>query len=113
MTPIQKRLYDFVQSYWRQHNIAPSYDEIRAGTGMKSRGAVSMLVKRMSKAGYLSYEPGKIRTLHVAPLPIEIMLIKDAIRRIAATPGPEHVYSPEGHRHAVAIATDTIKWSDS
>lgn len=56
---------EFVKDYAKENGYAPSYDEIRKSLGLRSKGSVFNLMKRLSEGGKIIYVPGRARTLRV------------------------------------------------
>lgn len=48
-----------LQDYYAEHRILPSFAGIGALVGMKSKAAVSAMVRRLIEAGYLAYAPDR------------------------------------------------------
>jgi len=54
LTEKQKRIYRFIREYIDTHEIAPSYDEIRAHFDFKSLSTVFDHIRTLEKKGYIS-----------------------------------------------------------
>jgi repressor LexA len=54
LTEKQKRIYQFIREYINAHEIAPSYDEIRAHFEFKSLSTVFDHIRTLEKKGYIS-----------------------------------------------------------
>lgn len=65
MTRRQKELLGWILDFVKQHGMPPTYDEMAKGLGVKSRGNTHRMVKTLVDEGYLSYVPGKFRTVKV------------------------------------------------
>jgi repressor LexA len=65
LTKRWKTVLDFIRAYSKIHGVAPSYDTIALGLGMKSRSNIHRMVKRMEEEGLLVREPRKFYALRV------------------------------------------------
>jgi len=65
MTPKQKRVLDFIKSYWDANGYAPSYREIMDGVGMKSMAHISGMIRQLSERGFIVKMPGRARSIRV------------------------------------------------
>lgn len=64
MTPKQKQLLDFIKDYLATSGgVSPSYEEMRTGTGLKSRGGIHRLVHALVAHGYITLIPGMNRSI--------------------------------------------------
>lgn len=68
MTPNQKQLLDFVTAHVAEHGYAPTYSEMQAGLGLKSRGQVADLIDRLVTEGRLRRFPMRYRGIEVVGL---------------------------------------------
>lgn len=64
-------IYDFIETYWRDHGFAPSMRDIAAGTGTGlTTVKYHMTVLRENRL--IAYTPKASRTVHItAPFPDE------------------------------------------
>lgn len=67
LTPRQKEAMVFVQSYIEHHSIAPSYDEILVGLGLKSKHSVAKLVSALAQHGLIRVWPKHARGIVLLP----------------------------------------------
>jgi SOS-response transcriptional repressor LexA len=58
----------FVGRYVRERGIGPTYREISAGTGLRSKASVHRAVKRLALAGRLRHLPDRGRAVEAVPL---------------------------------------------
>jgi SOS-response transcriptional repressor LexA len=65
MTPNQKRGLDFIRVYLIERGIAPSYPEIAAALGTKSRGQAHDLVSALVDQGELIRTTARARNLRL------------------------------------------------
>lgn len=69
--PRQKRMnreqefFSFLRDYIDEHGHSPSYDEIRDSLGLRSKGSVSNLMRKLHDEGKISYTPRKARTIRI------------------------------------------------
>ena len=66
MTPRQSLCYKFVQKYWGEHGVAPTYNEIAEHMGVKNRSTVNRLVNSMVQRGLFEHEPKLARSVRPA-----------------------------------------------
>lgn len=66
MTPQQRQLYDYVAEYWRRFGYGPSYGNICAGLGLRSRSSITGIARPLIAAGYLAQDPHRFRSLRIA-----------------------------------------------
>lgn len=65
MTPRMSACLRFISTFWAEKDYAPSYDEIRKGLGVKSKGSVSELVAKLEERGYIERMPNLARSIRV------------------------------------------------
>ncbi len=63
MTPKQKLVLDFVQTYIKIKGFAPSYADIAQGLSLKSKSNIHRLVHELRKEGLLDIRPHLIRSM--------------------------------------------------
>lgn len=68
MTPKQRRVYDFINKYWREHGAAPSYADIRDALNLSSSSNVQQYLVRMKERGYVDFAPNRARTVRCLPV---------------------------------------------
>jgi repressor LexA len=88
LTPRQKECLDFISRFLAEHGHGPSYDEIAAGLGVKSRGSISAMLGKLRTRGFLSWRAGDARSLvltgkSVAPMPGDLPTVRLAPQRAA------------------------------
>ncbi len=98
LTPGQRKTLEFVRRYWRQRGCSPSFAEIAAGIGIRSRGVVHRYVQALIAAGQLRQRPGRKRGLEVpeesatrAAATLPLLGYIAAGRPIEAVPGEETI----------------------
>lgn len=65
MTPRRQLVLDFIKAYIRIHGIAPSYEVIAKGLGMKSRANIHRIIHRLQADGFLTTKPHKFYSIRV------------------------------------------------
>ena len=65
MTPRQRECFDFIKSYWAEHECSPSYEDIMAGLGLKGKSRVFALVSALQQRGVISRVYGHPRSIRV------------------------------------------------
>jgi SOS-response transcriptional repressor LexA len=63
MTRLQRRLYDFIDAYWREHGFAPTYQIMADGIGQSSKTGIHRLVHLMAEEGYLEIRHSRYRSV--------------------------------------------------
>ncbi|RJO72830.1 MAG: hypothetical protein C4523_02345 [Myxococcales bacterium] len=53
MTRRQRELWDFIRAYWQEHGMAPTYDTMATGIGLRSKSQVFYLIKRLEDRGHV------------------------------------------------------------
>lgn len=61
----QKAVLDAISSLQKQNGFCPSYAEIAARSGLKSKSAVHDAVRLLEARGYIRRIPGQSRSLQV------------------------------------------------
>ena len=65
MTPKQKKVYDYIDSFWNNNGYGPSQDEIAKHMNFNSRSQAYAMTTNLIDQGFLKKKPGKIRSLEV------------------------------------------------
>ena len=71
MTPKQKLVLDFIQTYVKIKGFAPSYADIAHGLGLKSKSNIHRLVHELQKEGLVSIKPHLIRSMTLVDRSVE------------------------------------------
>ena len=66
---------DFIRAYIRFHGVAPSYQTIAKGIGLKSKANIHRIVHKLQDNGYLTIKPYKFNS---------IKLVDSSVKEIAA-----------------------------
>jgi len=64
MTPAQAKVLNFVRRYMAEHGgVSPTYGEIAAGIGRRSKGSVVPLVTALERQGAIKRVPASARSI--------------------------------------------------
>jgi repressor LexA len=66
LTEIQRRVFEFVQDHLESGRSAPTFKEIAEQFNWRSKRAAECHIEALMKKGWLTSEPGKVRSLRVA-----------------------------------------------
>jgi repressor LexA len=61
LTRRQRAIVAFWKDYTRRTGYPPSYEEIAAGVGLKTRSGVAYQVQQLAEMGYITRSPGRAR----------------------------------------------------
>jgi repressor LexA len=67
LTKKQKEIYDFIKSYIKKHEYAPSYREIGEHFGLSSVATVAGYIEALKDKEYLTAEENMARSLQLTP----------------------------------------------
>lgn len=59
MSERKRQILEFIRAYIKVHGVAPSYEVIAKGIGMKAKSNVHRLVRRLQEEGILEVKPRK------------------------------------------------------
>lgn len=65
LTPAQKRVLDFIDTYIRKNGVSPSYSEMQMDLNMRSKASVSRYLIALRERGYIDFLPRQARTITV------------------------------------------------
>jgi SOS-response transcriptional repressor LexA len=68
MTALQRRLYDYIDSYWKEFGFAPSYAQMAFGLGVKSKSNIYRLIHAMAAAGHVEIVQSRCRSVRCVPV---------------------------------------------
>lgn len=68
MTPKEKKLLAFLVSYQAEHGFFPTYLEMAAAMGAKTKSGVHRSVAMLCEKHYITRLPGRPRAMAVVPL---------------------------------------------
>ncbi len=70
LTKRQLDVLYFIHKHTLNHNgVAPSYDEIKDGIGLKSKNGINRLICALEERGYIRRHPHKARSIHILRMP--------------------------------------------
>jgi repressor LexA len=76
LTNKQKQVYEWIGRFINRHGVAPSYEEIRTGLGLKSLNTVSYHLRRLEAGGWLRSPWGnRKRALELIARPGSLLLL--------------------------------------
>lgn len=65
LSPSQRRLLDFVDTFIVRHGISPSYVDIMQALEFRSKASVARYLVTLKERGYIEYTPRRSRTITV------------------------------------------------
>ena len=65
MTPRQRALLDFIAAYQAQHRFSPSFDEMAAAIGVKSKSNIHTMITQLKAQRRLTSVPGSHRSVEI------------------------------------------------
>lgn len=65
ITPKQRQCLTYIEGFIAEHGYSPSYAEIMASLGYRSKSAVHALVHKLSDRGKISIMPGRSRSVEL------------------------------------------------
>jgi repressor LexA len=69
LTKKQRDLLIMIHERLAKGEVAPSFDEMREGLGLKSKSGIHRLIGALEERGFLERLPNKARALHIRKLP--------------------------------------------
>lgn len=63
ITKKQLKLFNFIKKYIDENNMAPSYEEMKIGTGVSSKCLIFVKVNQLQERGWIEKLPGKNRSI--------------------------------------------------
>ena len=63
-TEKQKKFMDFLVSYIAEHNISPSYDELKDGLGLKSKSGIHRIAMELIQRGAITQLKNSARSIY-------------------------------------------------
>ena len=63
MTPLEKRVYDYLSRFEAEQGYSPTIRQIADGIGYRGTAAPHNLLLRLKAKGAVTWEPDKLRTL--------------------------------------------------
>jgi repressor LexA len=103
LTKRQWQVYDFISRFITEHSYSPSYEEIKAGLGLRSLATVHKHVSNLEKKNFLVHDPNCSRSIQLVPLKgklrqsmaVNTGVVLPLVGRIAAGQPIEAVENPE------------------
>lgn len=83
MTPMQLKVLDYVREQIEQTGTAPSFDEIRAALGHKSKSSTARIVDALVRQGHLHRKTGRHRGLSLTSHPLEQVPTAELLAELA------------------------------
>lgn len=71
LTQRQLQLLKFIQDYVREHNVSPSFEEMRSALRLKSKSGVHRLIQGLEERGYIRRLAYRARALEVLKVTAE------------------------------------------
>ena len=65
LTPRQKEIFSFIETYIKKNKAAPTYDEIRRRFGFSSFNAVFKHIKQLEEKGTITVQPNRARAITI------------------------------------------------
>lgn len=72
LTPKQKSLLDYINTYFSKKGLYPTYDEMRIALKIKSKSSIHKLISSIEEKGYISRLPHKARAIKLNKQEIKI-----------------------------------------
>lgn len=73
LTRRQRDLLDFIGAYMATENIAPSFEEMKDGIGLKSKSGVHRLIDSLVERGFINRIPDRARAIELLETPRPIL----------------------------------------
>lgn len=68
MTPKQRELLDFIESYIAENRFAPSFEEMQAQMGLKSKSGVDRMLAALEEQGQIKRIKNRARAIELCLL---------------------------------------------
>ena len=65
ITQKQMDLFNFIKDYMDKNNIAPSYEEMKKGTGGSTKCTIFTKLNQLQDRGWITKLPGKSRSITI------------------------------------------------
>ena len=69
LTRKQLELLTYIESYLRKYGAAPSFEEMKAALGLKSKSGIHRLVSALEERGFIRRLPHRARALEILKMP--------------------------------------------
>jgi SOS-response transcriptional repressor LexA len=91
LSPSTRNAFAAIEAYIVSHGCSPSYDDIKRAMGIVSKGFVHRLVNDLVARGWITYTPGKKRSIAIVPAmasPLQLPAhVETALKRYCARRG--------------------------
>lgn len=67
LTENQRRVLNSLAAFWQERGYGPSLDDLRVRMGFEAKNGVRCHLEALRRKGWVTWEPGKPRTLHIIP----------------------------------------------
>jgi len=65
ITKKQMELFNFIKDYINKNNMAPSYEEMKEGTGCTTKCTIFTKINQLQDRGWITKLPGKSRSITI------------------------------------------------
>jgi len=65
ITKKQRDLFNFIKDYIDKNNMAPSYEEMKEGTGCATKCTIFTKINQLQDRGWITKLPGKSRSITI------------------------------------------------
>ncbi len=72
LSPLQRRIYDFIRSYQQLWGDTPLYREIAHECGLKSESTVQYHIRRLVRLGLVRKPPKLVRAIRLSAVPVKL-----------------------------------------
>ena len=97
LTPAQQRLLDVIRAHIAATGTAPTYDEMRIATGIRSKSTIHHTLNRLEERGAIRRRPAHARAIEVVDpddaLAAENARLRTALRTISMGGGWAAIYA--------------------
>ena len=73
LTRRQRDLLDFIGAYMATENVAPSFEEMKVGIGLKSKSGIHRLIDSLEERGFINRIPDRARAIELLDTPRPIL----------------------------------------
>lgn len=84
LTQRQLQLLRFIHAYMQEHGVPPSFEEMRAALGLRSKSGIHRLISALEERGHIRRLPYRARALEVVRPPLELAGEEDDGRPLPA-----------------------------
>ena len=65
MTPKQKLVLDFINTYIKIKGFPPSYQDVAKGLGLRSKSNIHRIIHQLRSEGFIKVKPHLVRSLEL------------------------------------------------